>query len=72
VSCLAGPFLLFNFEDAASIVHLEHHRSGVFLYDDGDVKAYKIAAAVVGRAALSPADSGTFINSLIKKLEKNP
>jgi transcriptional regulator with XRE-family HTH domain len=69
---LAGPFMLFNFADTASIVHLEHHRSGVFLYDDGDVKAYKIATAVVGRTALSPADSVTFINSLIKKLEKNP
>jgi transcriptional regulator with XRE-family HTH domain len=69
---LSGPFILYNFADAASIVHLEHHRSGAFLYDDGDVKAYKIASAMVRRAALSPGDSVSFINTVIKKLEKNP
>jgi transcriptional regulator with XRE-family HTH domain len=68
---LDGPFTLYNFADAASIVYWPHHRGGQFGYDDADVTAYKVASAVIRRTALSPADSVPFINTVIKKLEKN-
>lgn len=66
---LMGPFALYNFPDLPSIVHLEHHRSGAFLYDDADVTAYKIAAATVRRVAMDPADSRGFIIEVIKEME---
>ncbi|WP_165777623.1 helix-turn-helix domain-containing protein [Amycolatopsis antarctica] len=39
---LMGPFVLYDFpRPHPSIVHLEHHRSGVFLDDRGDVEDYR-------------------------------
>lgn len=34
---LPGPFGLYNFDQAPSIVHLENHRSSVFLFDEPDM-----------------------------------
>ncbi|TCP49204.1 DNA-binding XRE family transcriptional regulator [Tamaricihabitans halophyticus] len=67
---LAGPFIIYEFPDADTIVHLEHHRSGAFVYNDEDVAEYGQAARVVGEEALSPADSAEFIRSVLAKLEK--
>jgi transcriptional regulator with XRE-family HTH domain len=66
---LMGPFILFDFAKAPSIVHLEHHRSSVFLYDDEDVLAYKDAAATLRRVAMSPADSAGLITQAINAME---
>lgn len=67
---LMGPFTLYNFEELPSIVLLEHHRSSAFLYEDDDVKSYKVAAANVRRLALSPEDSAGLIESTISQMEK--
>lgn len=67
---LMGPFAVYNFERSPSIVHLEHHRTGAFLYDDGDVTAYKVASGAVRRAALSPDDSTPFITDVINDMER--
>ncbi|HJP80110.1 MAG TPA: helix-turn-helix transcriptional regulator [Pseudonocardiaceae bacterium] len=64
---LTGPFTLYNFADAASI----GCRAGQFVYDDADVTALKVASARIRRVALSPADSVAFVNTVIRKLEKN-
>lgn len=66
---LAGPFTLYNFDEWPSIVHLEHHRSGAFLYDENDIVAYKQAASVVRRVAMSPDDSVGFIAQMIDEME---
>ena len=65
-----GPFVIYNFAEVPSIVALEHHQSSVFLYDDGDVTAYKRAAASVRRAALTPGRSSEFIADLVERMEK--
>lgn len=62
---LMGPFILFDFAEAPSIVHLEHHRSGVFLYDAADVEAYKVAAAEVAALALSPEETAELIAKFV-------
>jgi transcriptional regulator with XRE-family HTH domain len=54
---LLGPFLLYEFEASGAVVHLEHHRSGVFLYESADVAAYQTVAEEVRQAAMSTADS---------------
>lgn len=64
---LSGPFTLYHFADAASIAY----RCGQFVYDDAEVTAYKVASARIRRVALSPADSVPWLNTVIKKLEKN-
>lgn len=54
---LAGPFVLYDFDAAPSIVLLEHYRTGAFVFEPDDVAAYKSAVEQIRRAALSPADS---------------
>ena len=68
---LAGPFILYNFADAPSIVHLEHHKASVFLYDENDITSYKVAATVVRRRAMNPDDSTGFIAETINELENS-
>lgn len=60
-----GPFVLFDFADTPSIVHLEHHRSGVFLSNVKDVEAYKTAVRTLRRVAMSPEDSAELIAEAI-------
>lgn len=62
---LLGPFVLYSFENRRSVVHLEHHKSGVFLYTDGDVDAYKVAAQVVREAAMSAEDTAVLIADVL-------
>lgn len=66
---LAGPFVLYEFDDAPPIVYLEHLRSGVFLYDHGDVEAFQAAATSLRQAAISPADSVKFVTGIIDTME---
>lgn len=67
---LAGPFVLYEFTEAEPIVHLEHFRSGVFLYDEGDVTAYRAAVTTVEQNAMSPEASTELIAEMISELEK--
>jgi len=66
---LSGPFILYRFGDASPIVHLEHHRSSAFLYDEGDILAYKAAATVIRRRAMSTEDSLRFIEQVRNEVE---
>jgi transcriptional regulator with XRE-family HTH domain len=64
---LLGPFVFYTFENRRSVVHLEHHKSGVFLYNAGDVDAYKVAAQEVREVAMSAEDTA----ALIAEIRKN-
>jgi transcriptional regulator with XRE-family HTH domain len=66
---LAGPFIFYRFEDSPSIVHIEHHRSSAFVFDENDVAAYEGAVASVRGVALNPTESASFINQVIARLE---
>jgi transcriptional regulator with XRE-family HTH domain len=67
---LSGPFILYRFAEAPPIVHIEHHRSSAFLYEVDDILAYKAAATVIRRRALSAEDSSAFIGEVINEVEK--
>ncbi|MDX8050388.1 helix-turn-helix transcriptional regulator [Lentzea sp. BCCO 10_0798] len=62
---LLGPFIFYEFEDEPSTVHLEHHRSGVFLYGEADVDAYRIAAQEVREVAMSAEDTAALIVEIL-------
>ncbi|HVV23284.1 MAG TPA: helix-turn-helix transcriptional regulator [Pseudonocardiaceae bacterium] len=66
---LAGPFIFYRFADSPSIVHIEHHRSSAFVFDDNDVAGYADAVATVRGAALNPTESAVLINEVIAALE---
>lgn len=65
----AGPFVLLEFAKANPVVHLEHHRSSVFLRDTADVKAFVEARDDVHRAAMTTEQSSERIADVIKKME---
>jgi hypothetical protein len=68
---LAGSFILYNFAESPSIVHLEHHKASAFLYDEHDITAYKVASSVIRRRAMNPDESIEFVAEVIKELERS-
>lgn len=67
---LTGPFELLRFDSGRPIVHLEHWRSSLFLYDrEEDLQAYVDAATIISDLALSPEASAEFIADRISELE---
>jgi transcriptional regulator with XRE-family HTH domain len=68
---IAGPFELLQFETGRPIIHLEHLRSSLFLYEnEDDLHAYLDAAATLSNLALNPKESATLIADTIPTLEK--
>lgn len=66
----AGPFVLYDFPDAPSVVHFEHYSSGAFVLDEDDVRAYRSAVEVIRGVARSPADSAELIGKIAEELEQ--
>lgn len=66
---LAGPFVLLEFPKAKPIVHLEHHRSSAFVFDDDDVTAFAEVAERLRGLAMSPEESSGFIAELLNEME---
>ena len=66
---LEGPFVLYDFDGAPSIVLLAHYRTGAFVAEPDDVAGYKTAVDKIDRLAMSPADSLTLISRTAHELE---
>lgn len=66
---LDGPFLLLEFAKTLPIVHLEHHRSSLSLYDKKDVADYQTAADIVRRVAMDPQESADLISDIADRME---
>lgn len=66
---LMGPFFLYEFADDPAIVHLEHYRSSVFLYNFDDVDGYQQALARLDHKALSAEETRAVILATITERE---
>jgi transcriptional regulator with XRE-family HTH domain len=66
---LVGAFILYDFADTPSIIHIEHYSSSAFLYEERDVTAFKSAARTVRGVAMSPEDSSGLIAEVIGDME---
>lgn len=67
---LAGPFELIEFAKARPIVHLEHRRSSVSLWEDDEVESYVEAAEYLrNEVAMSAEQSTEIIAGIIKGME---
>lgn len=51
---LRGPFLLMEFRDDPALVHLENHDTGMFLEEETDLAAYRLALRNIMSVALAP------------------
>lgn len=66
---LAGPFLIYDFLEGPSIVHLEQLRSSTFLYDTPFVAEYQRAATWMLDLALSHPESVQLIAAVAASIE---
>lgn len=64
-----GAFVLFEFDKAAPIVHLEHFRGPTFLYDEGDVEAYRSELTTLLDVAMSPESAAELMATVAQQLE---
>lgn len=61
---LRGPFILLDFPDEPSLVHVENQSIGLFPEDKEDLAAYRQALNNMLAEALNPAESAELISSL--------
>jgi transcriptional regulator with XRE-family HTH domain len=54
---LAGPFILFDSDQAPSMISLELHRGGLMLYADDDIRVHRQKAEAARRKAMSAEES---------------
>lgn len=66
-----GSFVLFEFDKAAPIVHLEHYRGPAFIYDQKDAEAYREALTTLTNATMSPERSVALMATVAEKLERS-
>lgn len=61
-----GTFSVLEFAKAATIVHLEHLRSSLFVDDRHNVEAFLRTVATLDETALNPAESADFLADLAR------
>lgn len=66
---LAGPFELIEFPTARPVVHLEHYRSSLTLWEEEDVKAFIEASGMIQEAAMTPEASAGVIEDIVNGME---
>lgn len=62
---LLGPFVFYEFDDAAPVVHFEHYSSAVFDQNEDDAQSYRNAIATLNRVAKDERGSAEFIADVL-------
>ncbi|MGI8306638.1 Scr1 family TA system antitoxin-like transcriptional regulator [Saccharopolyspora hattusasensis] len=65
---LEGPFHVIETREG-TIIHLEKRKSGLFLHEDPDVRAYRRAADHVLEVAMSKVESVKLIRHIANSME---
>ncbi len=52
---LRGPFVILEFTEEPALVYLENHGTELFLEEEADLAAYRVALGTILSAALAPA-----------------
>lgn len=66
----AGSFIVFKFLTAGPVVHLEHLRSSVTLWEEEDVRSFESAVEKIAAVAMTPTRSVEVIAELADGLEQ--
>ncbi|WP_046469867.1 helix-turn-helix domain-containing protein [Allosalinactinospora lopnorensis] len=67
---MSGAFSMLEFKKAATIVHLEHLKSSIFVDDPRDVEAFRSAVAKLEEIALNRTDSAKFVTDVARSYEE--
>ncbi|MGH3629640.1 MAG: DUF5753 domain-containing protein, partial [Sciscionella sp.] len=62
---LRGPFVILEFAGEPALVHVENHDTGLFLEEEVDLAAYRLALRNILNAALAPDASLDLITALL-------
>jgi transcriptional regulator with XRE-family HTH domain len=65
---LRGPFVILEFAEEPALVHVENHSTGLFLEEEADLAAYRVALGTILNAALAPAATAELISKLATEL----
>jgi transcriptional regulator with XRE-family HTH domain len=61
---LQGPFACVDFADEPSLVYIENHHFGMFLDENEDIAAYRVALGNILNVALKPDESVELISAI--------
>ena len=65
---LRGPFVILEFVDDPALVFIENHGTGLFLEEETDLAAYRVALGNILHAALAPAATAELITQIAAEL----
>ncbi len=65
---LRGPFVILEFADEPALVFIENHGTGLFLEEEADLAAYRLALGTILHAALAPAATAELIAQIACEL----
>jgi len=69
-SAVGGPFQLLDYHDAAPVVYLDNHASGLFLEDQEFVQPYRALVPTIAKVALDEGQSRELIAALASEYDK--
>jgi transcriptional regulator with XRE-family HTH domain len=65
---LRGPFVILEFADDPALVYLENHSTVLFLEEETDLAAYRLALGNILHTALAPAATAELITQIASEL----
>ncbi|MFN2494495.1 MAG: DUF5753 domain-containing protein [Pseudonocardiaceae bacterium] len=65
---LRGPFAILEFAEEPALVYLENHGTVLFLEEEADLAAYRVALGTILHAALAPAATAELIAQIASEL----
>ena len=65
---LRGPFVILEFAEEPALVFVENQNTGLFLEEEADLAAYRLALGTILYAALAPAATVELIAQIAAEL----
>ncbi|MGH3826168.1 MAG: helix-turn-helix domain-containing protein [Pseudonocardiaceae bacterium] len=65
---LRGPFVILEFAEEPALVHVENHNTCLFLEEETDLAAYRLALGTILSTALAPAATTELITQIVADL----
>ncbi|MGH3717561.1 MAG: helix-turn-helix domain-containing protein [Pseudonocardiaceae bacterium] len=63
-----GPFVILEFAEEPALVHVENHSTALFLEEEADLAAYRLALGSILHAALAPAATAELITQIATEI----
>lgn len=61
---LRGPFVILEYAEEPALVFIENHGTGLFMEEEAELAAYRLALGTIPHAALAPAATTELIRQI--------